>query len=120
MILLAAAALVAAVLGIAAAFAYVRLRPRLEVVSNVGDEMSAQFDKLSEAQRCDFVFALAALDDASSLRLLERALDDPCEPVALAAARALAAAGNGAILQRFLDRAGPRAQRIAESLELLA
>jgi HEAT repeat protein len=119
-IVLVAAALIAALIVIVAAFGLFRLRRTPQIASNVGDDLSAQFDNLSEAQRCDFIFALAALDDASSVRLLEHALDDPCEPVALAAAHALAGAGKTAILQRFLDRPGPRAQRIAQSLELLA
>jgi hypothetical protein len=106
-----------AVLGIVGALVYARLRHRPKKES---DELSARFDDLSEAERCDFVFAIAALDDSSSTRLLERALDDPCEAVALAAAHALASVGGSATLQRFFAQRGARAERIARSLELLA
>jgi hypothetical protein len=112
-----AVSLLAAVLGIVAALAYVRLRNRTK---KEPDELSARFDGLSEAERCDFVFAIAALEDPSSTRLLERALDDPCEAVALAAAHALASFGGTATLQRFFAQRGGRAERIARSLELLA
>jgi hypothetical protein len=119
---LVAACLIAALLGIVAAFFYLRRPPRATALSpGDGDaELSAQFDHLPEAERCDFIFALAALDEASSVGLLERALDDPCEAVALAAAHALAGAGNTAALQRFFERRGARAECIARSLELLA
>jgi hypothetical protein len=80
-----------------------------------------EFANLSEAERCDLVFAFAALDDARSLELLERALEDPSEAVALAAARAVAQRGRGPALQRYLDaNPGERSRRIAQLLELLA
>lgn len=47
------------------------------------------FERMSAAERIDFVFALGALDDASALPMLERALGDSNEAVALAAARTL-------------------------------
>ena len=85
------------------------------------DLLIDEFGKLSNAQRCEFVFAVATLDDPSSLRLLERALDDPCEAVALAAAHALTTAGRTAPLERFLsEHPGGRAESITASLELLA
>jgi hypothetical protein len=53
--------------------------------------------------------------------LLERALDDPCEAVALAAAHALTMAGSSTRLERFFaEHPGERTDRIAASLELLA
>jgi hypothetical protein len=78
-----------------------------------------EFADLSEAERCDLVFALAALDDVPSLLLLERALDDPSESVAIAAARAIARRGGGALQRYFEANPGQRSARIAEVLELL-
>jgi hypothetical protein len=65
-----------------------------------GDE----FAQLSDAERCDLVFAVAALDDEASQRLLVRALDDPSDAVALAAARALAQREDGATLERYFTQ----------------
>jgi hypothetical protein len=85
------------------------------------DLLVDQFGNLSNAERCEFIFAIATLDDPSSLHLLERALDDPCEAVSLAAAHALTMAGRTAPLQRFLsEHPGDRAESITASLELLA
>jgi hypothetical protein len=64
-------------------------------------EAGEEFAHLSDAQRCDLIFAVAALDDEASRRLLVRALDDPSEAVALAAARGLAR-GNRDALERYL------------------
>jgi hypothetical protein len=78
------------------------------------------FTDLPEAARCDMVFAMAALDDDASRSVLERALDDPSETVALAAAHALANRGQGVLLERhFAANPGERATRIAETLALL-
>jgi HEAT repeat protein len=80
----------------------------------------SEFTNLPEAERCDLIFALAALDDAASKRLLERALDDPSEVVALAAARALAKLGQAAALDGYLAaHPNERARRISQTLELL-
>jgi len=101
-----------------AAVAYALVRPRRK---SDADRLIDEFGKLSNAERCEFVFAVATLDDPSSLRLLERALDDPCEAVALAAAHALTTAGRTAPLERFLSKhPGGRAESITASLELLA
>lgn len=79
-----------------------------------------EFASLSEPERCDFVFALGALDDPSAMRLLERALEDPCEAVAVAAAHALVGAGRRERLEHFLaSSSGERSQRIAATLALL-
>ncbi len=79
------------------------------------------FADLSEAARCDLVFAVAALDDDRSQQLLTRALDDPSEAVALAAAHALAKRGAGGVVAtHFAGHPNERAQRIASALELLA
>ena len=78
------------------------------------------FTDLPEPARCDMVFAMAALDDDASRAVLERALDDPSETVALAAAHALANRGQGVLLERhFAANPGERATRIAETLALL-
>ncbi|HXB82396.1 MAG TPA: hypothetical protein VNU22_03480 [Candidatus Acidoferrum sp.] len=101
-----------------AAVGYALLRPRRK---GDADRWIDEFDKLSNAERCEFIFAVATLDDPSSLRVLERALDDPCEAVALAAAHALTTAGRTALLERFLsEHPGGRAESITANLELLA
>lgn len=79
-----------------------------------------EFAGLSEAARCDMIFAVAALDDDASQRLLEHALGDPAEPVAIAAAHALATHGRTDAVERFLAaNPGGRADRIAATLALL-
>jgi HEAT repeat protein len=101
-----------------AAVGYAFARPRRK---GDADLLIDEFGNLSNAERCEFVFAVGTLDDASSLRLLERALNDPCEAVALAAAHALTTAGRTAPLERFLsEHPGGRAESITASLELLA
>ncbi len=93
------------------------LQPPSSWAQGAGDE----FAGLSEADRCDLIFAVAALEDERSHELLERALDDPSETVALAAARGLTRHGGASTLERYLaQRPGERARRIAQTLELLA
>jgi hypothetical protein len=66
------------------------------------------------------IFAVAALDDDASQRLLVHALDDPAEPVALAAAHALVTHGRTEAVETFLaTHPGARADRIAATLALL-
>jgi hypothetical protein len=80
-----------------------------------------EFTDLSEAERCDLVFAFAALDDPASEALLERALEDPSEAVELAAARAFVNRGRDAVVERVLaTHSRERAHRIKSTLELLA
>jgi hypothetical protein len=84
--------------------------------SAAGDE----FAGLSESARCDMIFAVGALDDDASRALLVHALTDPAEPVALAAAHALASHGRTDAVESFLAaNPGPRADRIAATLSLL-
>jgi hypothetical protein len=84
--------------------------------SEAGDE----FAGLSESARCDMIFAVGALDDDRSQRLLEHALNDPSEAVALAAAHVLSVNGRSGVVQAFLrERPGARADRIAQTLSLL-
>ena len=79
------------------------------------------FEALDEAARCDAAFAAAAHEDAASTRLLERALDDPVEAVALAAAHSLATSGRAGVLDRYVrSHPGARAQRVAAVTALLA
>jgi hypothetical protein len=86
-----------------------------------GSSIAATFAGLSEAERCDFIFACQALDDRESLEIIELALDDPCESVAIAAARAMARRGQTADLQRYFSgRSDDRSVRIASAVELLA
>jgi HEAT repeat protein len=82
---------------------------------------AAEFSSLPEAARCDMIFAVSALDDERSARLLEHALDDPSETVALAAARGLKERGRPETVDAYLARhPGERAERIAHTLSLLA
>jgi len=84
------------------------------------NEAGAEFAGLSEAARCDLVFAVAALDDERSQKLLEHALDDPAEAVSLAAAHALAGHGRRSLVDAYLaSHPGARADRIAQALALL-
>jgi HEAT repeat protein len=88
-----------------------------EWTNAAGDEFSG----LNEPARCDLVFAVAALDDERSQRLLEHALGDPSEPVSLAAARALVARGQREAVERFLAaHPGERASRMSDTLALLS
>lgn len=82
----------------------------------VGEDFTA----LSEAERCDLIFAVAALEDDKSEALLARALGDPSEGVALAAAHALARRGGLETLERHLARcASERAQSLRLLVEVL-
>jgi hypothetical protein len=82
----------------------------------VGDE----FRELSEAERCDLIFAVATLADGKSESLLVRALDDPSEAVALAAAHALVRHGGATSLERYLAaRPGERANALRFLVEIL-
>jgi len=105
-------------------FGWLRTRPREAAPLAIGAAPATRDDELgalSEAERCDFVFAVAALDDEASREILQRALDDPSEPVALAAACTLKRTGRSSTVDRFLaSRPGERARRIRETLELLA
>ncbi|MGH7738487.1 MAG: hypothetical protein ACREMP_11570 [Candidatus Tyrphobacter sp.] len=83
-------------------------------------EAGNEFAELSEAARCDLVFAVGALDDTRSSHLLEFALADPNEAVALAAAHVLAGSGRAAAVERYLaQHPGERAERIVTTLSLL-
>ncbi|HVS45077.1 MAG TPA: hypothetical protein VMS32_00220, partial [Verrucomicrobiae bacterium] len=78
------------------------------------------FDGLSDSARCDLVFAMAALDDERSRRLLEAALDDRSEAVAMAAAHALAIGGRLEVVRAYASRVpGPRSQQLLETVALL-
>jgi hypothetical protein len=84
-------------------------------------EAASEFASLSEAARCDMIFAVAAIDDERSHRLLVHALDDPSNTVALAAAHALARAGRIDDVRSY-TRAhdGPRSVELMQLLSLLA
>jgi hypothetical protein len=119
LLVLVAAALIAAVIMLA------RRRPlRIEPGETKSDgrdwttNAGAEFAHLSEADRCDLVFAVAALEGPRSQRLLEEALDDPSEAVALAAARAMTSRGRSAELERYLALPSERSRRIAAMLQL--
>jgi len=94
--------------------------PPLQATTEWTNEAGAEFAGLSEAARCDLVFAVAALDDERSQQLLEHALSDPAEAVSLAAAHALAGHGRRPLVEAFLsNHPGARADRIAQALALL-
>lgn len=80
-----------------------------------------EFAGLSEAARCDLIFAVNDLRDERSQQLLVHALDDPSDAVALAAAHALAARGELASVESYAHvHPGERAQRILDTLTLLS
>jgi hypothetical protein len=119
------------VLGIGVALgAYAMLAPRRKIdapaavpeppFTNWAKEAGDDFDGLSDSARCDLVFAMAALDDERSRRLLEAALDDRSEAVAMAAAHALATGGRLEVVQAYASRVpGPRARQLLETVALL-
>ena len=94
----------------------VATRASTEWTFEAGDE----FGELSEAERCDMVFAVAALDDDRAQQLLHHALSDPAETVATAAAHVLATTGRRAVVETYLaEHPGERAMRIDGVLALL-
>ncbi len=78
------------------------------------------YDDLSEAAKCDLVFAMGSVNDARANVLLVRALDDPSEAVALAAAHALHSNGNAAALEAYSASHPERGQRLLETVNLLS
>ncbi len=66
-------------------------------------EVGEEFAALDEQERCDLVFAMGAINEESSNDLLLRALGDPSQTVALAAAHALARNGRQAEVKRRLE-----------------
>ena len=83
-------------------------------------EAGEEFATLSESARCDLIFAVADLQDERADGLLVHALDDPSEPVALAAAHVLERRGAADRVREHVNRyPGKRARRIAETLALL-
>lgn len=96
-------------------------RADLQVETAFNESTAAEFGSLPEAARCDMIFAVSALDDDRSAQLLEHALSDPSETVALAAARALKERGRSDAVDEYLAcHPGERAERIAHTLSLLA
>jgi len=94
--------------------------PDLHVNTDWTHEAGDEFAGLSESARCDLVFAVALLEDERSHKLLQHALADPAEAVALAAAHALASSGRRPIVEEYLaEHPGERADRIAGTLALL-
>jgi len=92
----------------------------LQATTDWTNEAGDEFAGLSESARCDLVFAVAALEDQRSQQLLEHALNDPAEPVALAAAHALMGSGRRSNVERYLaEHPGLRADRITQTLSLL-
>lgn len=94
--------------------------PPLHATTDWTSEAGDEFAGLGEAARCDLIFAVAALDDERSQRLLTHALNDPAEAVALAAAHALDGSGRSGVVDAFLEsHPGARAERIARTRSLL-
>ena len=76
---------------------------------------------LSEAERCEVVFAMATLDDDESREHVRTALNDPSETVALAAAHALASSGHIAAVNAYAQaNPGPRSQKLLDTIALLS
>ena len=83
-------------------------------------EAGDEFGGLSEAARCDLIFAVGDLDDERSHRLLLHALDDPSDAVALAAAHALVRRGSAGAVDAYAHaHPGERAERIVSTLALM-
>lgn len=98
-----------------------RAREPLHVSTDWTSAAGEEFANLTEPARCDMIFAVAALEDERSKQLLEYALDDPSEAVALAAAHALVGRGESETVQRHLSvHPSERSERIAQALSLLA
>ncbi|MBV8491830.1 MAG: hypothetical protein JO199_14985 [Candidatus Eremiobacteraeota bacterium] len=96
-------------------------RPPLHADDGWTNAAGDEFSGLSEPARCDLIFAVAALGDDRSMRLLEHALDDPAEAVSIAAAHALHRRGCNDVVDRYLAaHPGERSERIASTLALLA
>ena len=92
----------------------------LQATTDWTNEAGDEFAGLSESARCDMIFAIGALDDGRSQRLLEHALSDPSEAVSLAAAHVLISSGRRSMVESFLKaHPGQRADRIAQNLSLL-
>jgi hypothetical protein len=118
MVLLLAAIAIAVAAGIIAVFA---ARRRARARPQPADPTAYEFATLSEAERCDMIFAAEALEDEDSATLLRAALDDPSEAVALAAARALVGRGQASAVDEYLERhPGDRTQRISQALALIS
>lgn len=90
--------------------------PNLSWTTEAGEE----FAGLSEPARCDLIFAVSDLNDDRSAKLLEHALDDPSDAVALAAAHALVRRGARDSVEEYAQRhPGDRADSIVSTLALL-
>lgn len=127
-IALLAVFLIGAGLGIYAWLAPRRVRavvpelPELTMTSSTAwtHEAGEEFAELSEAARCDLIFAVAAFDDERSQRLLQHALADPADAVATAAAHVLTSTGRRAVVETYLAaNPGERTNRIEDVLALL-
>lgn len=121
----AAIVAIAVALAVAAiAFAVLRVRWRrsapAKTAANWTDAAGQDFTGLSDSARCDMIFAIAALDDERGREVLERALADPSEAVALAAAHALTSRGAASIVDRYFGaRPSERNARIVATVALL-
>jgi hypothetical protein len=112
-------AVLAAVLG--GGIAVLLMLRRGRVRSRIDDPTVSEFAALPEAERCDVVFAAAALEDEDSAGLLRSALDDPSEAVALAAARGLLNRGLAPTVDEYLQRhPGDRTRRLSQTLALIS
>ncbi|PZR59572.1 MAG: hypothetical protein DLM50_00225 [Candidatus Meridianibacter frigidus] len=81
---------------------------------------SEDFAALSEAQRCDVIFAMGDLEGERSRTLLIAALDDPSPTVALAAAHVLARNGCLKDLEGYArSHEGARTAELLQMVSLL-
>lgn len=97
-----------------------RSAPARTATTDWTKDAGEEFGGLSEAARCDLIFAVNDLRDERSQVMLEHALDDPSDAVALAAAHALSARGKRECVESYAQRhPGERAQRILDTLALL-
>lgn len=92
----------------------------LTVTTDWTMQAGEEFAGLSESDRCDLIFAVAALDDERSHQLLAHALGDPSKAVALASAHALLRSGHGDEVERFAQHhPGTRVDALLRDLALL-
>jgi hypothetical protein len=83
------------------------------------EDADRSFADLSEAAKCDLVFAMGKLDNPRAEDLLARALHDPSEAVALAAAHALLSNGRAAVVASYEASNPDRARRLLDTVALL-
>ena len=95
--------------------------PEAATGSTWAHEIGPEYAALSESARCDLIFAVGALDDERSRRLLVHALDDASATVALAAAHVLARSGRIGEVRAYVEaHRGARSDELVQLLSIMA